>query len=259
MIEDLLVPHLFAVLLIFCRVGAGLMVLPGVGESYVSPTIRLMLALSFSVMLTPLMQGNMPTIPDSPATLFVLMMGEILAGLTVGLLCRFIVSTMHIAGMVISFQTGLSMATQFDMTQATQGSLIGNMLTMNAVMMLFVLDLHLVMLRGLADSYSLFIPGGMPDSGDLAYYFANIVDDIFEMGVKLAAPAIVIAFVTNVAAGVLSRLMPSFQVFFIFLSPQILLGFFILLSVYATILLEFTGFFSEHLGAFLDGEVRGPL
>lgn len=259
MIEALLVPNLFAVLLILCRVGSGIMVLPGLGEGYVSPTIRIMLALTFSVMLAPVMRSALPEIPDAPGTLLTLLGGEILVGLMIGLVCRFMIAAMHVAGMVMSFQTGLSIATQFDVTQATQGSLIGNMLSMNAIMLLFVLDLHLVMLRGLSDSYTLFNPGMTPETGDLAFYFARLTDEIFTLGLQLAMPAVIIAFITNMAAGVLSRLMPSFQVFFIFLAPQILLGFFILLAVYGTVLMEFTGFFSEHLAAFLSGNITGPL
>lgn len=253
MIEELLVSNLFCLLLVFTRVGAAIMVLPIFGEGYVFASARLLLALSLSVMLMPVMEPIMPPIPDSPATLLALILGEALVGITLGLICRFMVSAIHVAGMVISYQSGLSIATQFDPTQASQGSLVGNLMTLTALVMMLTLDLHLVMLRGVADSYTLFTPGVFPPIGDFANYMAQFVNDIFELGLRLAAPALVVGLIANVALGVLARLMPNLQVFFIFMAPQIFIAFFILLSVYSSILFEFAGFFSDRYANFLEG------
>lgn len=255
-LEQFLVSELFAFLMIFCRTGTGIMVLPGFGESYVNARSRLLFALMLALVLTPALTAYMPPIPDSPASLAALIAAEMLVGLSIGMVCRIIISSIHVAGMIISTNASLAMATQFDPNQAAQGSLIGSFLSISAVVLMFTMDLHYVMLRGMADSYSLFTPGTFPPVGDLALYFSQLVADIFMLGFKLSAPATIVALLLYLGAGVLSRLMPNMQVFFILLPPQIFLSIFMLASVYAAILLQFTGFFTERFEAFLDGPVR---
>lgn len=253
MFEQFLVTQLFAFLLIFCRMGACIMVLPGFGEAYVTMRTRLLFSVMFSLVLTPPLMSYMPTIPDSPASLTVLIVAETLVGVSIGLVCRLIISAMHIAGIIISNNASLALATQFDPMQATQGSLIGTFLSMSAVLLIFTLDLHYVMLRGAVDSYTLFTPGLFPPVGDLALYFSELVADIFTLGFQLAAPGSVIALLMYLGAGILSRLMPNMQVFFIILPPQIFISLFILLAVYSAMMLEFADFFADHFQAFLDG------
>ncbi len=252
-LEQFLVTELFAFLMIFSRTGASIMILPGFGEAYITPRARLLFALAFALVLTPALSSFMPPIPDSPASLAALMLAEIVIGVSIGMVCRIIISALHIAGMIISTNASLALATQFDPNQAAQGSLIGSFLSLSAVVLMFTMDLHFMMLRGVADSYTLFTPGGFPPVGDLALYFSQLVSDVFMLGFKLSAPATIIALLVYLGAGILSRLMPNMQVFFIILPPQIFLAIFMLLAVYAAVLLEFTGFLTERYEAFLEG------
>lgn len=250
-LEHFLVTQLFAILMIFTRVGTGLMFMPFFGERVITMRSRLLFALALSVTLSPVFQPLMPPVPSSPFTLGLLLITEIIVGSAIGLVCRFLISTMHIAGMLISVQSSLSMATQFDPTQATQGSLIGNFLTMAAVVFLLANDMHYVMLRGLADSYSLFGPGVMPPTGDLAHYFATLTSSIFAVSVKLAAPVIVIGLIAYIGAGVLTRLMPNLQIFFIILPAQIAVTFFIMLGTIASIMMSFGDYYAATFSDFL--------
>ncbi len=254
-IEQFLVSQIFTALIIFCRVGSGLMVLPGFGEGYVSMRVRLLLALSISVLLTPLLQSSMPPIPDSPLSLLVLLVGEIMIGIAIAMVCRFIISVMHIAGMVIAYNASLALAMQFDTTQASQGSLIGNLLSLSAVVLLFTMDMHFVMLRGLGDSYTLFQPGVFPPVDDLAMYYSRLLSDVFRVAIQIASPSIVIGLLIYLVAGILARLMPTMQVFFVIMPVQIFLALFILSAIYVSIMMEFTNFFTETYGNFLQGEI----
>lgn len=251
MLEKILVGDLFTVLMIFSRIGSGLMIMPGFAEAYVNFRTRLLLALSFSVVLAPIMQPHMPTLPNSPLVLTYLLGGEIIIGIAIGTVCRMLVASLHVAGMIYSAQAGLSMATQFDMTQSTQGTLMGNLLSMTGVVFLFTSDLHYTMLRGMVDSYNLFSPGMTPPIHDFAQYFSMLVGKIFMVGVKLSAPAIVMGLLLYLGVGILARLMPQMQVFFIIQSPQVLLGIFLLMAMFTSILLEFSDFFRTSFALFL--------
>src|SRR5690606_14571073 len=114
---------------------------------------------------------------------------------------------------------------------------IGLFLTIMAITALFTTDLHHIMLAAFADSYNLMVPGQFAPVEDMADYMAKMVSGAFIMGVKLAAPMIAMSLLIYLGAGLLSRLMPSMQVFFVLMPLQILLSFFILMTALSGILL----------------------
>ncbi|MBT4426299.1 MAG: flagellar biosynthetic protein FliR, partial [Rhodospirillaceae bacterium] len=75
MLSSFLQGDLFALFMVFSRIGAGMMLLPGFGETYVSPRFRLLLALAISVVVTPLVSTRLPAMPDDILSLFVLIIG----------------------------------------------------------------------------------------------------------------------------------------------------------------------------------------
>lgn len=87
MLSQFLAAELFAFLLIFCRMGSAIMLLPGFGEAYVSPRVRLLFALMLSLLLVPVIR-SLPPLPTSVLGLFNIMIAEILIGLFIGGLTR---------------------------------------------------------------------------------------------------------------------------------------------------------------------------
>ncbi len=227
--------------------------MPGVGEGYVSPRIRLILILSICLIITPILRDNLPAIPSSPLALSALMAGEVIIGAFLGLLMRALVSIMHIVGMIISYQSSLAAATMFDISQASQGSAIGNFLSIVAVLLLFVTDMHHLMLQGLIDSYTLFTPGNALPMGDMANQFTRTVSDIFNIGVRLASPLIAMGILMNLGAGILARLMPNMQVFFVLIPVQIQVSFLVFITIFGGMFL----WYLDYVEAALTGYIAG--
>ena len=250
MLSQFLTSEIFAFLLVFCRLGSAFMVLPGFGEAYVAARIRLMLALMFSLLLVPSL-NTLPPVPDTVLGLFSLILAEILTGLFLGGLSRMLIAAIHIGGMIIAYQSSLISALVPDINQQGQGTSLGNFLSVSAVVLLFATDLHHLMLRGLADSYSLFLPGHFPIVADFANHATQIVNGAFRMAMQLAAPHVVIGIMLYLASGIIARLMPNIQIFFIMIPPQILLSFFILMISISAILMWYMEYFQENLSVFL--------
>ena len=251
MLEEFLVTNIFAFMLVMCRVGSAVMLIPGIGEAYVAPRFRLTLALGITLVITPVVAELVPRVPDSPLALAVLMTGEILIGLFFGFVTRILISTMHMAGMIISFQSGLSAATMFDFNQASQGSAIGNFLSIVVVLLIFALGLHHLMLKGVLDSYTLFIPGTFPPADDMANLVTRLLSDSFNIAMRISAPHIVVGMMVYLAAGVLARLMPTLQIFFLIMAPQILISFILLATLLSSMLVWYMVYFEESLQKFL--------
>lgn len=251
MLEKFLVSSVFAFLLVFCRMGSAMMLLPGIGEAYVPPRIRLVFALMISLILAPITEPLIPPLPASPLSLMVLLAAEITIGVFIGLISRILISTMHTTGMIIAMQSGLASAQMFDMNMGTQGSLFGNLLSIMAVTALFALNLHHVMLAGVANSYTLFAPGAFPPMGDLVNTIRQVISSVFLLAFSLSTPHIVAGLIMYLISGVMSRLMPTMQVFFIIMPLQILAAVFILIAALGTIMLVYMDHFENLLRGFL--------
>lgn len=238
--------ELFGIFLLFVRIGAVLMLMPGFGEVYILGRSRLLLAIILSLILAGPLGPSLPSLPTSNADLLLLIANEALLGLFVGAATRTMFAALHIAGSTIAAQSGLATASVFDPSQSTQGTLPGNFLTTTAMVLLFVTDGHHMLLRGIAGSYDHMNAGAPLPIDDMAAFITNMVQKGFNLGIQIAAPLLLVGLLTNLAMGVLNRLMPTFQVFFIALPLQLLLAF-------ATLILSFAGgllvFFT-----FLDAE-----
>ncbi|MBX6427202.1 MAG: flagellar type III secretion system protein FliR [Variibacter sp.] len=231
-----------AFLLMFARIGTMVMLLPGFGEAAVPVRIRLVAALALTAALFPLHRNAFAVDLGALAPVLLALAQELLVGAVLGATVRLAVSALQVAGSIVAQQLGLGFVTAIDPTQGQQGAILGNFLTLLGLTLLFATDLHHLMIAALSESYRLFRPGEMPFAGDVAALTTRTIATAFRIGVQLAAPFIVLGLLFNVALGVLSRLMPQMQVFFVGLPLSILVGFLVLVFVIGTMMTVYLGY-----------------
>ena len=242
-LQTLLPAEIFSYLLVFARIGTTISVLPGFGESYVSPRIRLLLALAITVVLTPIVSARLPDLPASPLTLMLLVGGEGLVGLFMGSVARVLLSALATGGAIVAFLVGLANAQLFNPLLSDQGALPGVFLSVLGLLLIFVTDTHHLMLMALLDSYNLFQPGAPLPLGDFADMLAQVVAGSFRIGMQIAAPFLMYAIVFYAGMGLLARLMVQMPIFFVAIPVQILLGLFTMLLTLPAILLWFLNYY----------------
>jgi len=231
-IDVSLLPALAAAfMLVFARVGAMVMLLPGLGETNIPTRIKLSIALLLTLIILPLHRSAYQVDMGSLAPLLVLMLHEIAIGIVLGATARVTLSALQVAGSVIAQQMGLGFVTSVDPTQGQQGVLVGNFLTMLGVTLLFATDSHHLVIAALNDSYAIFSPGETVSSGDVASLATRAFAAAFRLGLQLSGPFLVSGLVFNIGLGVLARLMPAMQVYFVGVPLSIMLGFLILAAV----------------------------
>jgi flagellar biosynthetic protein FliR len=232
-----------AFILVFARIGTMIMLMPGLGEVNIPTRIRLGIALALTLILLPLHRDAYQVNLENLAPLPVLLVHEILIGLILGATARVTISALTVAGSIIAQQLGLGFVTAVDPTQGQQGIVVGNLLTILGITMLFATDLHHLVIAALTDSYKIFKPGELIPSGDVAALATKAFTLAFKIGVQLSAPFLVFGLVFNVGLGVLARLMPQMQVYFVGAPLSIMLGFLILVAVIATMMGTFVDYF----------------
>jgi len=234
-----------AFLLVFARIGTMLMLLPGTGEMMVSRRLRLTTALVLAAVMLPLHRDAYHIDLRQIGTVLLLLGEELLIGAVLGMTARLTVAALQVSGSIVAQQLGLGFVTAVDPSEQSHGQqavLIGNFLTILALALLFATNLHYLVIAALDDSYSLFRPGEVPLTGDMAALITRTVAGAFRIGVQLSAPFLVFGLLFNLGLGLLSRLMPQMQVFFVGMPLSIMAGLLIFFAVLAAM-----------MGTYLDG------
>lgn len=210
--------------LVFARIGAMVMLMPGIGETVVPQRIRLSFAVLMAVLMAPIVGQSIVSVPSSVGALFGAVLHEVLIGLMIGLILKMFVSSLTTAGEIISIQTSLSFAQTVNPAGAPSSTAVATFLSMLGLVLIMVTDLHHLFIGAMVKSYDLFPftrPLPVDDAATLA---VRTVADSFKLGVQLAAPVLVFSIVFNLATGLVGRVMPSFQIFFVTSPLSVILG-----------------------------------
>jgi flagellar biosynthetic protein FliR len=239
-----------AVFLVFVRVGAILAFLPGFSAAYVSARIRLLLALALAAVTAPVVAEALPAIPATAGGWFALILKEALVGVFLGLIPRIALAAMQTAGTFVAYFASLANAIVQDPVADQQSATVAGFFGMLALVLIFVTDLHHLMLSGIVASYRAFPPGGLLPAGDAAAAVARAVAASFAIGLQLALPALIGCILSNVALGLLGRLMPQLNVFFFGMPIQLSLQLIVMILTFSGVALLFINSFTEALSVF---------
>ncbi len=244
--------HVFAFMMLLSRVGAVMMLFPGIGEHYVPPRTRMIFACLICFLLLESMLSRLPPLPAAPAELARLIGYEILVGVFFGTLVRLVMGTLEATGMIIGIQTGLSNATMMNPALATQSPLSSAFLSTAGLVMIFITGMDHFLIRATIALYDAFPPGGAFMPGDMAQTVIHITNQSFAIGIELAAPFLIMGLLLYTALGVLQRLMPSVQLFLIMMPVEIWGGLTMLSLTVASILTLWLRYFDQSVGSFFQ-------
>jgi flagellar biosynthesis protein FliR len=216
--------EIWATALLFARIGGMIMMLPGFGEPSVPPRVRLAFALAMAIALGPALADRVPAAATSAWGMAFQVASETLIGVLLGAASRMLVSALATAGQIVGLELGLSFAQTADPTATGSGQLMAVFLGVLGVALIFATGLDHMFLRGIAGSYDVISLGTPPPVGDAAQLALEATASSFRIGFQIAMPLIAAGLIFRVGLGVLSRLIPQIQVFFIALPLQIMGG-----------------------------------
>ena len=236
---DLIPQQAAAFLILFARIGSVLMLLPVFSEDAVPGRIRLLIALGMTIGLWGMLGDQTMPAAASSDGLFGVLLVEMLVGLGLGLLVKMMFHAIAIAGSIISLQIGLSSAIVFDQSQGGQAALLSRFVSVAAAVVCMSLAVHHLWIASIVRSYTLFPVGGLPAAGDFPAIALRTATSAMSLGVSLAAPLLVYGIVFNVALGLVARLAPAIQVFFVVQPLNLILGIGLFAFVLGAILTSF--------------------
>lgn len=252
LLAEIVTAQIYAFIMIFCRVGAAVMIMPGIGDSFVSSRVRLLFALAFSLVITPFLTEQIPAIPVGGPAFFLLILMEVLTGVFIGTIARIFMAALDVAGMIISLHMGLAAAQMFNPSAAMQGSLVGAFLSITGAVLLFVTNMHHLLIMAIVDSYQVFEPGREMMLGGMASMVASSLSSAFLIGFQFAMPFMITGFMIYIGMGLMARLMPQIQVFILALPMQIMVGMFSMMIVLPAGFLFWLTSYEDNIIKFLE-------
>ncbi|MEA1676083.1 flagellar biosynthetic protein FliR [Nitrospirillum sp. BR 11163] len=224
MLQTFLVSQFYTYLMVFVRLGATFLIMPTMGETFVSTRIRLLFGVMVALAVTPAVGGTLPPEPAQPADMAVLIIGEALIGIFIGTIARTMMGALETAGSLIANHVGLSSAQAFNPAMSQQTTVVNSILGILGILLLFATDMHHMLILAAVRSYGLFPPGGAMPLGDFTEHLTRIFSESFSIGLQMSAPFVVIGLLFFLGMGLVARLVPSIQVFFVTQPLQIALG-----------------------------------
>ena len=215
-------------LLIFVRFLSLLAVLPFFSIQSFDPRLRVFFAICLATFMVKLVPYPI-NFPVDFTMLMFLVAKEVLLGFSIGMFANFFVEIVKFAGAQASHMVGLQMASLIDPTTSEQTEAMPELFHIIALLLILSINGHHFFLRALFDSLFLIPITEFNYSSELVPQMTTIASNIIILGIRTAAPIIIIVFFVRIIIGIMNRLVQEADIFSVILVLNILIGFYILI------------------------------
>ncbi len=216
----------FSFLLTFMRVSLVLFLLPFYNTESIPVMVKACLSLVLTLALWPHLSFPGDMLPSHPANILLILLGELVLGLMLGLSVHFIFAAIQTGGEVMGFQMGFTMVSLADPLSGAQVSVTAHFLYMTSLLVFIFMDGHLFLLRGMADSFRLIPPGGIVVGGAVTQDIIALSAGMFSVAVRIAAPVIAALFLVELSLAIMGRAAPQMNLLTFGFPLKIAVGFF---------------------------------
>lgn len=219
---------IFLFSLVLCRIAGLFAALPVFGGRRLPTRIKIITVLAITVVCMPILRITPPSVPGDIFGMGLLVMQEMLIGVTLAFVTQIIFAAVEFCGQIIGLQMGFSISSVIDPTMGNQVQIMSVMQTLLATLFFLSLNIHHVFIRAIVDSFTVIPLGGWKMSEALLSFLVKSTSDVFILGIRLAAPVMVTLLLTSVVLGVMARAFPQMNVFMMSFPLNIGLGFMVL-------------------------------
>lgn len=162
----------------------------------------------------------------------VLILKEMLLGITLGLMCTMCFQIVSFAGQLMDMEMGLSMASMFDPMTNSQISVTGNLYNYTLLLMMVVTNMHYYIIRAICDSFSYFNVGkAVFPMANLKNIVVDFIGNYLVIAVRIVLPVFCCMLLINVILGVLAKVAPQMNMFVVGMQIKIMVGLVVLVLV----------------------------
>ncbi len=252
-------PQTFLVLvgLSFARLVSFFSIVPFFGGAAVPARVKAATALSLVIILYPSLEAGVPanqSLGFGAVGFIALLAKEVFVGFTLGFIASLIFEAVQVAGRIVDFQRGSTMGELYAPQMQAQVSELGQFKLQLAIVLFIAVGAHRLFIGALLQSYE-FIPAlSFPNFGagwsPAAELIVKMTASVLSIGLQLAAPALVALLLTDLFFGIINRVAPQINVFFLSMPVKMLVGIIVLLIILPMLAMRMEFFFGEAYKAF---------
>jgi flagellar biosynthetic protein FliR len=174
--------------------------------------VRTIVAVGLSIGLTPLAVHGQP-IPTDPLSVAGLMIEQLLVGLAFSVAMGAVFAAVEAAGSLTDLTAGFSFGSLVDPIDNSPAGPMTSLYGMVGLAMFIAIGGDAWLLRGLARTFKLVPLTRGPQIASLTSGVESAVASILVSAVEIAAPVLLALLITDVAFGMVSRVVPQLNVF----------------------------------------------
>lgn len=226
---DILITHFIIFLFVFVRIISVFTAAPLFSNENFPVLAKIALSLITAYVIFSFMDKGNVQLEISLWFIATNVLKEVVTGLVIGFSVNIIFYAVSFAGSIMGFDIGLAMANVFNPSEGTQNNVIGEYIYILAIFIFILINGHHYIIRGLTYSFSIIPLGHYSIDGEVYNHLVKLSAAVFVLAVKIASPIMVTFFLVHIGAGILARIIPQMQVFFVLYPLKIGLGIFLLI------------------------------
>jgi flagellar biosynthetic protein FliR len=199
---------------VFIRISVLIFMMPLFGARGIPAVWKAGLSFVLAIMLTPVVPPP-ATFPQSLPEILIALVSEILLGIIAAFGVRVLFASTQLAGQMMSFQMGFSMARAIDPNTGVQSTALSQFLYLFTVLLFFAIDGHHFIIRAIASSFHEIPPNGLSFHPSISTAIVKISAHMFLVGLKIAAPIMIALFLSNLSLGIVARTVPQVNILMI--------------------------------------------
>jgi flagellar biosynthetic protein FliR len=205
---------------------AGIMTFaPFFSSRAVTYQVRVALTLTATLAMAPSVSlGPLPSELNA-GTLLGLVMGEVAFGMMLGLVASFIFAGLQLAGQVVAFQLGFSLANLIDPQSEVETSVVSFLYYYLGVLLFLLINGHHWFFLAVSDSFNYLPVQGVSLHAPVINDLIRLSSQMFVSGVQIAAPVLAVTILSDVVLGILGRVAPQIHILMVSLPVKSLVGF----------------------------------
>jgi flagellar biosynthetic protein FliR len=207
--------------LLLIRPGMLVMVSPVLGGKAAPAPVKIGLTILLAIGLTPMAA---PALPAGELTLSVIVAREVAIGLALAFVVQALVAGAEFAGHLAGQQIGFSYGATIDPASGVRNTMIASLYGMLTLLAFFGINGHHAVLRTLAASYQGLPIGAGHVNESLVEAVRTTLGLVFTLGLRLAAPVIVVLLLVETVVGLISRTAPALNFMVVGYAIRVIVG-----------------------------------
>lgn len=246
---DIAVPQVIGFMLVVARLSGLFLIAPVFSSPMIPPRMKLMVLLALAATITPIVTTAAPSVPTGVLPLLIAMATETIIGFALGFSVAIVFSAVQVGASLIDTSIGFSMANIIDPLNNAQASVLGSFYSLVATLAFLSVNGHHWLLAGFKQSFDVIALGAMPDIEQMMTNLFATFGSLFAMAFQIAAPVLVTLLLVDVVLGIVARVVPQMNVFFVGIPLKIGVG----LVAVIICLPAFTGFLERRVSDVVAG------